>query len=256
MGFQLGGSGGSVGRVVSAREALLGGGIALIVEAIELERGEDRRDVAPRRDHARFVGPLEHARHDQRGEDPEDHDDHEHFDQREAEVDRRATRRRVSFGDYNPRTPLASRRAPSRIRSLPPRVSNASLHRPRRSLLLHRRGVAATVALGWWFSRPLPLPSSPFVFEVRPGVSLKSVAQRTRRRRGPALRASARRARAVQASRPIDQGGQLRDCRRRHAAAPSRQADAGRCHAVGVDGRRRAARSPSSPQRSRRIPRS
>ena len=36
---------------------------------------------------------------------------------------------------------------------------------------------AATVAFGWWLSRPLPLPSSPYTFEVRTGVSLKSVAQ-------------------------------------------------------------------------------
>ena len=33
------------------------------------------------------------------------------------------------------------------------------------------------MVLGWWFSRPLPLPSSPFVFEVKPGMSLKSVAR-------------------------------------------------------------------------------
>ena len=65
-------------------ESLLGGGVALIVEAIELERGEDRRDVAPRGDDARLVGSLEHARHDERRENPEDHDDDEHFDQREA----------------------------------------------------------------------------------------------------------------------------------------------------------------------------
>ena len=35
----------------------------------------------------------------------------------------------------------------------------------------------ATMALGWWFSRPLPLPSSPYSFEVRTGMTLKSVAQ-------------------------------------------------------------------------------
>ena len=36
---------------------------------------------------------------------------------------------------------------------------------------------SAVMALGWWFSRPLPLPSSPYSFEVRPGMTLKSVAQ-------------------------------------------------------------------------------
>jgi len=35
----------------------------------------------------------------------------------------------------------------------------------------------ATMALGWWFSRPLPLPTSPYSFEVRSGMTLKSVAQ-------------------------------------------------------------------------------
>jgi UPF0755 protein len=33
-------------------------------------------------------------------------------------------------------------------------------------------GVAA-----WWLSRPLPLPSSPFAFDVKPGASLKTVAR-------------------------------------------------------------------------------
>ena len=37
-------------------------------------------------------------------------------------------------------------------------------------------GVAA-VALGWWLLQPLPLPVSPFVFDVKAGASLKSVAR-------------------------------------------------------------------------------
>ncbi len=37
--------------------------------------------------------------------------------------------------------------------------------------------LAAIAALAWWFTQPLPLPSSPFVLEVRAGVSLKAVAQ-------------------------------------------------------------------------------
>jgi UPF0755 protein len=32
-------------------------------------------------------------------------------------------------------------------------------------------------AAGWWLSRPLPLPASPFVFDVKPGASLKSLAR-------------------------------------------------------------------------------
>ena len=39
--------------------------------------------------------------------------------------------------------------------------------------------VAATVtagAIGWWIQQPLPLPTSPFAFDVKPGASLRSVA--------------------------------------------------------------------------------
>ncbi len=35
----------------------------------------------------------------------------------------------------------------------------------------------AAGALAWWFSQPLPLPSSPFAFDVKPGATLKSVAR-------------------------------------------------------------------------------
>jgi UPF0755 protein len=39
--------------------------------------------------------------------------------------------------------------------------------------------VAAAVAatMGWWILQPLPLPTSPFAFDVKPGASLKSVAR-------------------------------------------------------------------------------
>jgi len=36
--------------------------------------------------------------------------------------------------------------------------------------------LAAVAAFAWWISRPLPLPSSPYSFEVRTGMTLKSVA--------------------------------------------------------------------------------
>ena len=36
--------------------------------------------------------------------------------------------------------------------------------------------LAAVAAFAWWMSQPLPLPSSPYSFEVRPGMTLKSVA--------------------------------------------------------------------------------
>jgi UPF0755 protein len=35
---------------------------------------------------------------------------------------------------------------------------------------------AAAGAIGWWLHQPLPLPSSPFAFDVRTGASLRSVA--------------------------------------------------------------------------------
>jgi len=69
---------------MSAREPLLRGGIALIVEAVELERREDRRDVASGGDDPGLIGSLEHSWDDQRREDPEDHDDDQHLDQRET----------------------------------------------------------------------------------------------------------------------------------------------------------------------------
>ena len=40
--------------------------------------------------------------------------------------------------------------------------------------------VAATVvagAIGWWIHQPLPLPTSPFTFEVKAGANLKTVAR-------------------------------------------------------------------------------
>ena len=36
---------------------------------------------------------------------------------------------------------------------------------------------AAAVGIGWWLAQPLPLPSSPFTFDVKPGASLRSVAR-------------------------------------------------------------------------------
>ena len=35
---------------------------------------------------------------------------------------------------------------------------------------------AVAGALGWWIHQPLPLPTSPFAFDVKPGASLRSVA--------------------------------------------------------------------------------
>jgi UPF0755 protein len=44
------------------------------------------------------------------------------------------------------------------------------------ALLLLLVAVAAA-AIGWWLERPLPLPSSPYAFEVRPGATLRQVAR-------------------------------------------------------------------------------
>ena len=43
--------------------------------------------------------------------------------------------------------------------------------------LLVITAAAVAGAIGWWILQPLPLPVSPFVFDVRPGVSLKTVAR-------------------------------------------------------------------------------
>jgi hypothetical protein len=65
-------------------QALLGRRIALVVEAVELERLHQVVDVGARSGHARVVGTLDHVRHDQGCEHADD-DQHDHqFDQREA----------------------------------------------------------------------------------------------------------------------------------------------------------------------------
>ena len=52
---------------------------------------------------------------------------------------------------------------------------------PRRLLRVAATLVVAAAAvagaIGWWILQPLPLPVSPFVFDVKPGVSLKTVAR-------------------------------------------------------------------------------
>src|SRR6185436_2419719 len=82
---------------------------------------------------------------------------------------------RVSSSDYNP---------PVR-RVGPP----GSLHRSRALVSRTSRSLAtvaaialivvgvATAAFGWWLLQPLPLPVSPFAFDVKPGATLKSVAR-------------------------------------------------------------------------------
>jgi UPF0755 protein len=42
--------------------------------------------------------------------------------------------------------------------------------------LLAVAAAAVAGAIGWWIHQPLPLPTSPFAFDVKPGASLRSVA--------------------------------------------------------------------------------
>ena len=62
---------------------------------------------------ARLVGPLEHARHDQRGEDAEDHDHHHDLDQREAA---RGGARRGASGRAAVHRPIIIRAGCRRVR--------------------------------------------------------------------------------------------------------------------------------------------
>ena len=88
-------------------------------------------------------------------------------------------------------------------------------------------------------ARRSTLPSSPYDFEVKSGHDADGGRARARRRGVLPHPARAGRAGALPRRRPRDQGGQLRDRYRRHAAAAAREADAGRRHADGGDDRRR-----------------
>ena len=234
MGFQLGGGGGSVGRAVSAASPCSAGRVALIVEAIELERGEERRDVAPRGDDARLVRPLEHARDDERRKNAEYHDDDQHLDQREAGIEPVASR----SSDH---PPIIIRRS-----AVPRRRTSASFtHVPNAPPPCPRRGRARRRG-----SRrcrrdrlvdPPAAAAADFAVRLRRETRREPQVGRTRacRRRSAADRVPARGACPLPRGRPVDQGGELRDRRGHHVAAAARQADAGRRHADGADGHRR-----------------
>ena len=152
------------------------------------------------------------------------------------DVDRRAIRD-ASHAAIIIRRSGALRTPPSRLRSSPAVSRTFRSACPRRGAALIVAG-AATVALGWWLSQPLPLPVSPFAFDVKPGASLKSVA-RDLVGAGILPHELPLVALARSKRRPVDQGGELRNRRGHHAAAAARQADAGRRHADRADGRRR-----------------
>src|SRR2546425_2893406 len=72
------------GLLLERREALLGGGIAAVVEPVVVERQPEQLDLRPGGSALRFGNAAQDAGPDQRGEQPQ-HDDHdEDLDQREA----------------------------------------------------------------------------------------------------------------------------------------------------------------------------
>src|SRR5213078_2651498 len=64
------------------RESLVGRRIETIVEAIELERADDRADVGLCRDAPCLVGPVHHARNHDGGADAEERTHPHHLDER------------------------------------------------------------------------------------------------------------------------------------------------------------------------------
>jgi hypothetical protein len=76
---------GAAGRFFQQRlQALLGGGVALIIEFVQFQRLHDGGDVHLGGGHFRFAGTGKQLGHDQRGQHAHDHHDHHDFDQGEA----------------------------------------------------------------------------------------------------------------------------------------------------------------------------
>ncbi|MPM90497.1 hypothetical protein SDC9_137618 [bioreactor metagenome] len=65
-------------------QALFGRWIALVVEAVELERLVDIGDIGLGRGHARIVGAVQHIGHDKRCQHANDDQHHHQLDQGEA----------------------------------------------------------------------------------------------------------------------------------------------------------------------------
>jgi hypothetical protein len=65
-------------------QTLFRGGVALVVEAVELQRLHQAGDILFGRDGARFVGTADDFRRHQHGEDAEDDHHHHHFEQCES----------------------------------------------------------------------------------------------------------------------------------------------------------------------------
>src|SRR5271166_1619471 len=66
------------------RKTLRGGRIAAIIEIEQVERRREAFDLNSRRLDLRLAQVVQHARADQRHDEADDRDDHEHFDERES----------------------------------------------------------------------------------------------------------------------------------------------------------------------------
>ena len=85
------------GLTVRAEQSLLGGGVALVVQPIELQCLHDRRDITFGGNGARLVGAFEHARYDQRRQHAENHDHHHDLDERETAGTKWVSARRIAL---------------------------------------------------------------------------------------------------------------------------------------------------------------
>src|SRR6185503_1490887 len=83
-GFPVRGQRRSGGPRDESLQSLLRRGIAPVVEAVELQRLHQARDILLRGDEPRLVGTAHDPRHDERGEYAENDDDHHYFEQRES----------------------------------------------------------------------------------------------------------------------------------------------------------------------------
>ncbi len=83
-GCQLGGIGPDRGLDDQRLQALLGRGVALVVQAVELERLHDVGDVGAGRRAAGVVGAVQHVGHDEGGQHTDDDQHHHQLDQGET----------------------------------------------------------------------------------------------------------------------------------------------------------------------------
>ena len=103
------------GRLFDQRlQALRGGRVIEIVEAVELERAFDDLNVLFGARNPRLIGTVENARHDQQGENADNDDDDENLEQGETGVGRRRRRPRAE-GEAMTQSEQAIRPSPWRF---------------------------------------------------------------------------------------------------------------------------------------------